>query len=152
MLQKANTVILLVEDNPRDEKLALRAFQKSHIANEVVVAHDGEEALDYLFAADREPRALPQFVLLDLKLPRMDGFEVLQRLREDERTERLPVVVLVSSNEERAHVDRRKLRVSSYVRKPIGVSDLIAAAGQLGLSWVLVSEPAAAGRGSVPRA
>jgi two-component system response regulator len=137
-------VILFVEDDPRDELHTLQTLRTANIANEVVVAHDGEEALDYLFAADREPRASPQLVLLDLKLPRIDGFEVLRRLPEDERTERLPVVVLISSNEERDHIDRRKLSVSRYVRKPLDVGDLIAAAGQLGLCWVLVSEPTVA--------
>jgi two-component system response regulator len=132
-------VILLVEDDPDDELLTLQALRRANIANEVLVAHDGIEALDYVFAADRETRALPQLVLLDLKLPRVDGLEVLQRLRANERTERLPVIVLISSNEERHHVEPRKLG-ACCVRKPIDFTELVAAVGQLRLCWVLVNQ------------
>ena len=138
-------VILLVEDDPDDERLARELLRRAGIANAVVVAHDGEEALDYLLGVDREVRTLPQFVLLDLKVPRVHGIEVLRRLRADPRTERLPVMTLISSNEERAGVDPSSLAGCTCVRKPIDFSDFVAAAGQLRLSWVIVESPPATG-------
>ena len=137
-------VILLVEDNPDDEKLTLRALKKNNISNEVVVAHDGVEALDYLFGtgahAGRDTSALPTVVLLDLKLPRVDGLEVLRRVREDERTKLLPVVVLTSSKEEQDLVKSYRLGANSYVRKPVDFTQFIEAVRQLGLYWLVLNE------------
>jgi CheY-like chemotaxis protein len=137
--------ILLVEDNPDDEALTRRAFEKHHVGNELVVVRDGAEALDYLFAtgqyADRDPTRQPQVVLLDLKLPKIDGLEVLRRLRADDRTKMLPIVILTSSNEERDLVSGYSLGANSYVRKPVDFSDFTEAARQLGLYWLLLNEP-----------
>jgi two-component system response regulator len=137
--------ILLVEDNPDDEALTLRALRKHNILNEVVVAHDGVEALDYLFAtgawAARDPRLLPQVVLLDLKLPRIDGLEVLRRIRADERTRLLPVVILTSSNEEQDRIRGYGLGCNSYVRKPVNFDEFVEAVKQLGLYWLVLNEP-----------
>lgn len=137
--------ILLVEDNPDDEALTLRALRKHNILNEVVVAHDGVEALDYLFAAGawagRDPRQLPQVVLLDLKLPRIDGLEVLRRIRADERTRLLPVVILTSSNEEQDRISGYGLGCNSYVRKPVNFDEFVEAVKQLGLYWLVLNEP-----------
>src|SRR2546429_788787 len=128
-------VILLVEDNPDDEALTVRALKKNNIKNEVVVAHDGVEALDYLFAtgkhAGREA-LLPQIVLLDLKLPKVDGLEVLRRLRADERTQHVPVVVLTTSKEDRDLVASYSLGANSYVRKPVDFAEFSEAVRQLG--------------------
>ena len=139
-------VILLVEDNPKDEELTLRAFKKSNILNPVVVARDGVEALDYLFArgghANREPAALPQLILLDLKLPKVDGLEVLRTLRADERTKLLPVVVLTSSNEEQDLIRSYSLGANSYVRKPVDFAQFLDAVRQLGLYWLILNETA----------
>lgn len=136
--------ILLVEDNPDDVELTLRAFKKSGLANEVVVATDGEEALDYLFAtgihAGRDPRANPTLVLLDLKLPKIMGLDVLKRIRADERTRRLPVVVLTSSNEERDIITSYDLGANSFVRKPVDFAQFMDAARQLGLYWLVLNE------------
>lgn len=136
--------ILLVEDNPDDADLTLRAFKRNGIANDVVVASDGEEALDYLFAtgahADRNPAANPTLVLLDLKLPKVSGLDVLRRMREDERTKRIPVVVLTSSNEERDIITSYDLGANSFVRKPVDFSQFIEAARQLGLYWLVLNE------------
>jgi len=144
-----NNVILLVEDNPDDVDLTLRAFRKSQILNEIVVARDGVEALDYLFAtgiyAERDPKALPEVVLLDLKLPRVDGLEVLRRLRDNERTRRLPVVVLTSSNEERDILSSYDLGANSFVRKPVDFAQFLTAAQQLGMYWLVLNEPPPAG-------
>jgi two-component system response regulator len=135
-------VILLVEDNPDDVDLTVRAFRKANISNEVVVARDGVEALDYLFGTGahagkrNEP---PQVVLLDLKLPRVDGMEVLQRIRSDPRTRFLPVVVLTSSREEQDLVRSYELGVSSYVRKPVDFNQFMDAARQLGLYWLVLN-------------
>jgi CheY-like chemotaxis protein len=138
-------VILLVEDNPDDEDLTLRALRKANVKNEVVVAHDGVEALDYLFGtgdwAGRDASALPQVILLDLKLPRVDGLEVLRRLREDRRTRLLPVVILTSSNEEEDRIAGYKLGANSYVRKPVDFGHFAEAVRQLGLYWLLLNEP-----------
>jgi two-component system, response regulator len=141
-----NKIILLVEDNPDDEALTLRALKKNNIMNEVVVARDGVEALDYLFAtgphAGRDLRVMPQVVLLDLKLPRVDGFEVLRRLRADERTKFLPVVILTTSNEEKDHLNGYGLGANSFVRKPVEFDGFIEAVRQLGLYWLILNEPA----------
>ena len=135
--------ILLVEDNPDDEALTLRAFRKNNIRNEIVVARDGVEALDYLFAtgshAGRE-EGLPQVVLLDLKLPRIDGLEVLRRIRADDRTRLIPVVILTSSKEEQDLIDGYSLGCNSYVRKPVNFDEFMEAARQLGMYWLLLNE------------
>ena len=137
-------VILLVEDNPDDVELTLRAFKKYKIMNEVVVASDGVEALDYLFCtgryAGRDTSNFPEVVLLDLKLPKVDGMEVLQRLRADERTKHLPVVILTSSNEERDLINGYKLGVNSYVQKPVDFTQFSEAVGQLGVYWLLLNK------------
>jgi len=136
--------ILLVEDNPDDVALTLRAFRKNHILNEVVVARDGVEALDYLFAtgiySHRDPTAVPAVVLLDLKLPRVDGLEVLRRLRTDARTQLLRVVVLTSSKEETDVVRSYTHGANSYIRKPVDFDSFMSAVGQLGLYWLLLNE------------
>ena len=134
--------ILLVEDNPNDEKLTLRAFKKSNIENEIVTARDGEEALDYLLGTDQtqEARALPALVLLDLNLPRVSGLEVLRRLRADERTKHLPIVILTSSKEDEDIVNGYALGANAYVRKPVEFSQFIDAARTLGLFWLLMNE------------
>jgi len=138
-------VILLVEDNPDDEALTLRALKKNNILNEVVVAHDGVEALDYLLGtgthAGRNPSHLPQVVLLDLKLPKVDGLEVLRRIRADERTKLLPVVVLTSSKEEQDLLKSYSLHANSYVRKPVDFGEFMEAVKQLGLYWLVLNEP-----------
>jgi two-component system, response regulator len=143
-------VILLVEDNPDDEALTLRALKKNNIKNEVVVAHDGAEALDYLFGtgkhAGRNMDVLPQVVLLDLKLPKVEGLEVLRRVRADKRTKLLPVVILTSSNEEQDRIDGYGLGANSYVRKPVDFSQFLDAARQLGLYWLILNEPPPSGR------
>jgi two-component system response regulator len=141
-----NKVILLVEDNPDDEALTVRALKKSNVVNEVVVAHDGVEALDYLFGegvyAGRDVTQMPQVVLLDLKLPKLDGLGVLRRLRADLRTRLLPVVILTSSNEGQDRVNGYGLGANSYVRKPVDFDAFVAAAAQLGLYWLVLNEPA----------
>ena len=144
-----NKVILLVEDNPDDETLTLRALSKNKILNEIVVARDGAEALDYLFGtgahAGRDTTIQPQLILLDLKLPKIDGLEVLQRLRADPRTALLPVTILTTSNEERDIVTSYKLGVNSYVRKPVDSDSFIEAVRQLGLYWLVLNTAPPAG-------
>ena len=139
-------VILLVEDNPDDEALTLRAFAKSNIANQVVVAHDGVEALDFLFStgsyAGRDMRIQPQVILLDLKLPKLDGLEVLRRMRADDRTALLPVVILTSSKEEQDIIQSYRLGANSYIRKPVDFLQFIEAVRQLGLYWLVLNEAA----------
>ena len=139
------THILLVEDNPDDVDLTLRAFRKNKIANDVAVAKDGVEALDYLFStgthAGREASKIPTLVLLDLKLPRLDGFEVLKRIRADERTRLLPVVILTSSREEQDLVAGYANGANSYIRKPVDFDQFIEAIRQLGLYWLVLNEP-----------
>jgi two-component system response regulator len=136
--------ILLVEDNPDDVKLTLRALEKSRIANEVVVARNGIEAIEYLTGtgkfAGRDPDVLPEVVLLDLKMPRMDGLELLQRIRSDKKTKLLPVVVLTTSTEDRDRVESYKLGANSYVRKPVDFSQFVEAVQHLGLYWLVLNE------------
>ena len=137
--------ILLVEDNPDDEALTLRALRKNNISNEVAVAHDGVEALDYLFGrggyAGRDVTDLPSLVLLDLKLPKLDGLEVLRQLREDARTTRLPVVALTSSNEEQDLISSYESHVNSYVRKPVDFVKFVETVRQLGNYWLEINQP-----------
>lgn len=139
-----NKIILLVEDNPDDVKLTMRALKKGNILNEVVVAEDGAEALDYLFCigkySGRDCEIVPQVVLLDLKMPKVDGLEVLQRMRADERTRLLPVVVLTTSSEDIDRVSSYKLGANSYVRKPVDFNRFTDAVKQLGLYWLLLNE------------
>jgi two-component system response regulator len=139
-----NRVILLVEDNPDDEMLTLRAFKQNNIANEVIVARDGAEALEYLFGTGqyekRDLSIMPAVILLDLKLPKVDGLEVLRRLRADDRTKRLPVVILTSSKEERDIVSSYDLGANSYIHKPVDFDRFTKAVGQLGLYWLLLNE------------
>jgi two-component system response regulator len=137
-------IILLVEDNPDDEELTLLALQESKILNEVVVTRDGVEALDYLFAtgnyAGRDLSIMPQLILLDLKLPRLDGLEVLKRLRADPRTELIQVVILTSSSEEEDVIASYRRGANSYVRKPVEFHRFADAIKQLGLYWLLLNE------------
>jgi two-component system, response regulator len=138
-------IILLVEDNPDDEELTRMALEQANIANDLVVAHDGVEALDYLFgtgphAGAEVPPLLPTVVLLDLKLPRVDGLEVLQRIRREERTRRLPVVVLTSSKEEQDVLDSYGYGANSYIRKPVEFDKFFDATKQLGLYWLVLNE------------
>lgn len=138
-------MILLVEDNPDHELLTLRALKKNNIDNKVVVAHDGVEALDFLFGtgphADRDTSELPTVILLDLKLPKVDGLEVLRRLRADERTRLLPVVILTSSDEERDLVQGYNLGANSYIRKPVDFAEFTDAMRHLGLYWLVLNQP-----------
>jgi len=136
--------ILLVEDNPDDEELTLRALNRNLIANDVVVAHDGEEALDFIFGrgawAGRDPADLPALILLDLNLPVLDGLGVLRQIRADERTRRAPVVILTSSNEQRDLVRSYDLGANSYVRKPVEFEEFVEAVRQLGVYWLVLNE------------
>jgi two-component system response regulator len=140
-----NKMILLVEDNPNDEALTLRAFKKSKIANDVMVMHDGAEALDFLFGtgqyANRDLSVMPTVILLDLKLPKLDGLEVLERLRANPRTKLLPVVILTSSGEEQDIAQGYNLGANSYLRKPVDFMKFIASIEQLGLYWLVLNEP-----------
>ena len=143
--------ILLVEDNANDEFLTLRALKKYNVANGVIVARDGAEALDYLFGtgahAGRNPADIPVVMLLDLKLPKVDGLEVLRRVRADERTRLLPVVILTSSNEDKDVINGYKLGTNSYVQKPVDFSAFVDAVGQLGLYWLMLNQPVPGGPG-----
>lgn len=136
--------ILLVEDNPDDVKLTLRALEKSRVGNIVDIAHDGVEALEYLSGtgrfAGRDTSLKPQVVLLDLKMPRMDGLEVLQRIRADEKTKLLPVVILTTSTEERDRVESYKFGANSYIRKPVDFAQFAESVKQLGLYWLVLNE------------
>ena len=141
--------ILLVEDNPDDVALTIRALKSHNITNDVIVAQDGVQAIDYLFGTkqQRAPTDLPAVVLLDLKLPKINGMEVLQRIRSEERTRLLPVVILTSSDEERDVIDGYKLGANSYVRKPVDFVEFTKAAQQLGLYWLLMNRAAPVPRG-----
>jgi CheY-like chemotaxis protein len=137
-------IIMLVEDNPDDEALTLRALRKNNVQNEMVVARDGVEALDYLFGtgayAARDLRMKPVVILLDLKLPLVDGLEVLRRLRADERTQLIPVVVLTSSKEEQDLISSYSFGCNSYIRKPVDFLQFVEAVRQLGLYWLVLNE------------
>ena len=136
--------ILLVEDDPDDVKLTLKALEKSRVANTVEVVWDGVEALDYLFGtgkfAGRDRSVMPQLILLDLKMPKIDGLEVLRRIRSDEGTKLLPVVILTTSSEERDRIDSYKLGANSYIRKPVDFHQFADAVQQLGLYWLVLNE------------
>lgn len=137
-------VILLVEDNPDDEALTLRALKKNNIGNEVIIARDGAEALEFLFGsgrhAGRDMSVMPAITLLDLKLPKIDGLEVLQRVRSDPRTSLIPVVILTSSREEQDLVKGYSLGANSYIRKPVDFTQFVEAVRQLGLYWLVLNE------------
>ncbi len=137
--------ILLIEDNPSDIALTKRALEKARIANQLVIAEDGQEALDYLLGtgvhAGRDPTDQPMLTLLDLKLPKIPGLEVLKRLRSDARTRRIPVVILTSSNEEQDVAGSYDLGINSYIRKPVDFSQFAQAVEQLGLYWLVLNEP-----------
>ena len=146
-----NKIILLVEDNPDDEALTIRALKKNKIENEVVVAHDGAEALDYLFCrgsySNRNKNVLPQVILLDLKLPKIDGIEVLKQLRANEKTKMLPIVILTSSKEEQDLIDGYSNGANSYIRKPVDFNQFTEAVRQLELYWLLLNESPPAAKG-----
>jgi two-component system response regulator len=139
-------LIMVVEDNPDDEELTLRALRLGKIANEIVVTRDGSEALDYLFCSGkyqgRDASRMPSVILLDLKLPKLSGLDVLQRMRADPRTRFIPVVVLTSSSEDEDMLRSYELGANSYVRKPVEFSAFATAVGQLGIYWLLLNEPA----------
>lgn len=140
-----NHVILLVEDNADDEALTLRALNKNNIRNEIIVVHDGVEALDYLFGegvySGRNTNSLPDVILLDLKLPKLDGLDVLRRIRADERTRLLPVVILTSSIEDQDRINGYGRGANSYVRKPVDFNEFLEAVRQLGLYWLILNQP-----------
>lgn len=141
----ADKTILLVEDNPDDVELTLRVLKQNNITNQVKIVNDGVKALDYLFAegdySDRDISDLPAVILLDLKLPKVDGLEVLRRIRADERTKLTPVVILTSSKEEQDLINGYSLGANSYVRKPVEFGQFADAVRQLGLYWLLLNEP-----------
>ena len=136
---------MLVEDNPDDEELTLLAFERNNISTEVVVAHDGVEALDYLFGtgiySDRDMSVMPALILLDLQLPRINGLEVLRRLRADNRTKLIPVVILTTSNEQQDLINSYSLGCNSYIRKPVDYDQFLTAVHQLGMYWLILNEP-----------
>lgn len=142
MTQKS--VLMLVEDNPDDEELTLLAFERNNISSEVVVAHDGVEALDYLFGTGiynaRDMSVMPALILLDLQLPRINGLEVLRRLRADNRTKLIPVVILTTSNEEQDLINSYSLGCNSYIRKPVDYDQFLTAVHQLGMYWLILNE------------
>jgi two-component system, response regulator len=149
MLEAMGKTILLVEDNADDELLTIRAFSKHGLANEIVVTRDGAEALEYLFCtgrySSRDPKDLPVLILLDLKLPKVDGLEVLEKIRADDRTRILPVVVLTSSKEQEDIVTSYQRGANSYVRKRVDFTAFVEAARQVGLYWLVLNEPPPAG-------
>lgn len=138
-------LILLVEDTPDDEALTIRALKKNNIGNNIAVMRDGAEALDFLFCtgiySDRDIKDTPQIILLDLKLPKVDGLEVLRRIRAHEVTHMLPVVILTSSKEEQDLISSYSLGANSYVRKPVDFNQFVEAVRQLGLYWLILNEP-----------
>ena len=140
-----NKTILLVEDNPDDEKLTLRAFKKGNIVNQISVARDGIEALDFLFArgayGDRSGKPLPTLIVLDLKLPKLDGLGVLKAIRAEERTKLIPVVILTSSKEEQDLISGYSLGANSYVRKPVDFAEFMEAAKLIGMYWLMTNQP-----------
>ena len=137
-------MILVVEDNADDEALTLRALKKNNIGNQVFVVRDGAEALDFLFCtgayAERDPREVPEMILLDLKLPKVDGLEVLRRIRADKRTRLLPIVILTSSNQEQDLIEGYKNGANSYIRKPVDFNQFVEAVRQLSLYWLVLNE------------
>lgn len=141
----ARNLLLLVEDNPDDEELTLLAFEQSSVSNEIVVARDGVEALDYLFGTgiyvNRDTTQMPTLILLDLQLPRINGLEVLERLRADNRTRWLPVVILTTSNEQQDLINSYSLGCNSYIRKPVDYNQFLTVVQQLGLYWLILNEP-----------
>ena len=146
-----NKRILLVEDNPDDQELTMRALKKNNIGNEIVLAKDGQEAIDYLFGkgtySSRDMSEMPQIVLLDIKLPKVDGIEVLKQIRADKRTKMLPVVILTSSKEEKDMVDSYNFGANSYIRKPVDFNQFTESVRQLGLYWLVLNEtPVPVGR------
>jgi len=151
MKNKTKKIILLVEDNPDDVDLTLRALKKNNIINDVVVAQDGAEALDYLFGEGKyrgcDLSEMPPVILLDLKLPKVEGLEVLKRLRSDERTKLIPVVILTSSKEEQDMIEGYRLGANSYIRKPVDFEKFCEAARQLKLYWLVLNEVPTSGRG-----
>ena len=133
--------ILLIEDSDDDVELTRRAFSKNHIINEVVVLRDGAAAAEFLFDGQRDGRGMPQFILLDLKLPKISGLELLERIRRDERTALIPTVILTSSKQEEDRLAGYRLGVNSYVRKPVDFNEFVEAVRQLGLYWIVLNEP-----------
>ena len=144
-MNERDETILLVEDNPDDVELTMRAFRKNKIANNLIVARDGIEALDYLFCrgdyASRDIKNIPRLILLDLKLPKMDGLQVLEHLRAEEHTKLVPVVILTSSKEEQDLLSGYKSGANSYVRKPVDFNQFVEAVRHIGLYWLLINEP-----------
>lgn len=138
-------MVLLVEDNPNDEILTLRGLRRNKIANEIIVARDGQEALDYLFGTGGRERVVPALVLLDMNLPKLNGLDVLRRIRADERTKTLPVVILTSSRQERDVVESYELGCNSYVCKPLDFDEFMKAANTLSVYWLIMNEPPAVG-------
>lgn len=141
----SDKMILLVEDSPDDEELTTRALRQAKIANDIVVAHDGAEAVEFLFGegahAGRDLSRMPAVILLDLKLPKLSGFEVLHRLRADPRTRLIPTVILTSSSEEEDMLKSYEFGANSYVRKPVDFSQFVSAVSQLGIYWLLLNQP-----------
>ncbi len=139
------SLLMLVEDNPDDEELTLLAFEQNNISSEVVIAHDGVEALDYLFGtgiyANRDLSVMPALILLDLQLPKINGLQVLQRLRADDRTKLIPVVILTTSNEQQDLINSYSLGCNSYIRKPVDYEQFVRVVQQLGMYWLLLNEP-----------
>lgn len=142
MIQINQKIILLVEDNPDDEALTLRALRKNNMMNEVIVARDGQEALDYFFGGDASANPVPTLMLLDLKLPKIDGLEVLRRIRADQLTALQPIVILTSSKEEQDIINGYRLGANSYIRKPVDFNQFMEAIRQLGLYWLVLNESA----------
>lgn len=136
-----NQAILLVEDNPDDEVLILRALKENNITNKIIVARDGAEALNWLFGADQDNNVMPQAILLDLKLPKVSGLQVLQKIRASPRTRLLPVIILTSSDEEKDITESYSQGANSYIRKPVEFNNFVQAIQQLGWYWLVLNEP-----------